>query len=60
MKITVRIKGRFGHSDIWPADDKAKEILELLNGGKRKCFSPKQIKFIKAMGVEVEVETPKI
>ncbi len=60
MKITVRIDRRYGHIDIWPVDDKAKEVLEQLAGGQRKCFTPKQIEFLKLNGVEVEVETPTI
>jgi len=60
MKITVRIDRRYGHIDIWPVDDKAKEILASLTGGQRKCFTPKQIESIKSMGVEVEIETPTI
>ncbi len=60
MKITVRIKeNRYGHKDIWPADDNAKKILAQLSGGNRKCFSQSQIEFIKTSGIEV-VEMPNI
>ncbi len=60
MKITVRIKGRYGHKDIIPVDDNAKDIQKALNGTDRENFTPKQIEFLEVMGVEVDVETPTI
>lgn len=58
MKITVRIANQFGRKDIYPVDQQAKDVLAKLSRAKRKVFSTKQIEFIKAIGVEVEVQAP--
>lgn len=57
MKITVKIKSVYGRPLIYPVCDMAKVFASFT---RTKCLTKAQIEVIKALGYEVEVQTPEL
>lgn len=58
MKITVKTKfPNYGRNLFYPVCDKAKALCQMKG---KKCLSRADIELLKALGFEVEVQTPEV